>query len=161
MSVDGIINLSGGFNDRRAIGLNPNVNIPVSPAYSASFSNGSGALQGDSVFQNVMTLVAGTLNVDLNASLVDSYGTSVTFVRIKAIMFKNTGTNNIVVGAGTTPWATLLSATGTLTMPPGAAFAFFTPDATGWAVTPATGDVLKFAGTGTDTFELTILGAKT
>lgn len=161
MSVDGTMNLQAGFNDRRAIGLNPSANISVSPAYSVTFSNGSGALQADCLYQASLALVAGVLNVDLNASLTDSYGSSVTLVRVKAIMFKNNGAANIVVGAGSTPWASMLNSTGTLTIPPGGAFAFFTPDAAGWVVTPATADVLKFAGTGTDPFELIILGAKT
>ena len=161
MAVDGTINLQAGFNDRRTIGLNPSVNIPVSPAYSATFSSGSGAFQGDTLYQASLALVAGTLNLDLNAALTDSYGSSVTLVRVKAIMFRNNGVANIVVGAGATPWASLLNATGTLTMPPGSAFAFFTPDAAGWTVTAASADILKFAGTGTDPFEVIVLGAKT
>jgi hypothetical protein len=160
MAIDGAITLQTNLNDRRTVGVNAtSVNIPANLSPSATFSDGAGALQGNVLYQASLALTAGTFNLDLNGVVTDPWGTTVAMLRVKGILVFNTGATSLVVGAGTNPWLTLLNSTGTITLPPGAAFAAFTPDAAGWAVTAATGDILKFAGTGTATFQVIVLGA--
>lgn len=160
MSIDGTISGSFAVNDRRTVGINSSANLPVNFAPSTTFTNGSGAAAGNVLYQASLALSAGVNNVDLNGVLTDSYGSTVSLVRVKGIAFQNnSASNSMTVGNGTNPWATLLSSTGTITVPAGGWFIACTPDATGWAVTASTGDILKVAGTGTDAFTLVVLGA--
>lgn len=162
MAVSGTMTLSATLGDSRVVGVNAtSVNIPANLQPSATFSDGAGALQGNVLYQATLALSAGVFNLDLNGVVLDAWGTTVAMLRVKGILIFNNGATALTVGAGTNPWATLLNATGTITLPPGAAFAAFTPDAAGWTVTAATGDILKFAGTGTATFQVVILGAST
>lgn len=161
-SIDGTV--SGAFtaNDRRTVGLNTTANLPVNAQPAIAFTNGAGANQAKILYQGNLSLSAGTLNVDLNGVLTDSYGSTVSLVRVKAIYLKNlSSANSMTFGNGTNPWATFLSGTGTITLPPGAWVMAATPDATGWAVTASTGDILKAAGTGTDSFAIVVLGSDT
>jgi hypothetical protein len=161
-SIDGVISFAFQVNDRRTVGLNTSANLPVNTAPSISFTNGAGAGQAKILYQGNLTLSSGTLSVDLNGVLADSYGSTVSLVRVKGIFIKNTATTPLVVGAaGSNPWNTLLNSTGTLTLPASAWVAAATPDATGWAVTASTGDLLLFTGTGSGTFQVVILGSDT
>jgi hypothetical protein len=81
------------------------------------------------------------------------------FVRVKAIYIKNNGTATMTFGAGSNAWATMLNAAGTLKIPAGGFVLIATPDATGYTVTAATADLLNVAGTGTETYDIAILGA--
>lgn len=160
MSIDGSIILQANLSDRRTIGVNSStVNIPANLTATGTFTDGSGALQANVLYQATLALSGGTYNLDLNGVLTDSYGSAVAMLRVKGIMVYNTGATSLTVGNGTNPWVTFLTGTGTLILPPSAAFAAYTPDATGWAVTASTGDILKFAGTGTAAFQVVILGA--
>lgn len=145
--------------DARTIGLTP-VNLTVNYQPTFSFTAGTGALQGDLIYQGTLALTAGTNNVDLSGVLTDAFGAILTPARIKVIAFRNNSASNIMtLGNGTNPWSTWLGATSTKVVRPGGAFIDIAPDATGWAVTAATGDIFKVAGTGTDTFDLLLLGA--
>lgn len=160
MAIDGTITLQTNLNDRRTVGVNStSVNVPANLTLAPTFSDGAGALQANVLYAGNLALSAGTNNVDLNGVLTDQWGSSVALLRVKGIMVVNTGATTLTVGAGTNPWATFLNSTGTITLPAGAGFAALTPDATGWTVTAATGDILKFAGTGSATFQLVVLGA--
>jgi len=160
MSIDGTVTLAVNANDRRTVGINTGANLPANFTPSQSFTNGSGAGQANVLYQGQLSLSAGTYNVDLNGILTDSYGTLVSLLRVKAIIFQNNSASNpMTLGAGTNPWITFLNSTGTITLPAGAAIAAFTPDATGWGVLAATGDILKVVGTGTDQFTIIVLGA--
>lgn len=134
---------------------------------SMSLSNGTGAGKADRIFSDRRTLAASaTEDLDLAGVLLDAFGSAITFVRVKGLIIAAAAANvnNVVVGAATNPWATLLSATGTVTLRPGAFFAVGTgvADATGYAVTASTGDLLKVANSaaGTSvTYDIHIIGA--
>lgn len=162
-SVDGTVGATFTMNDRRTVGINTNANLPVNAQPSITFSNGSGANQATILYQGKLSLSSGTLNVDLNGVLTDSYGSTVSLVRVKAIYIQNNSTaNNMTFGAAASnAWATMLNSTGTITLQPSAWFVAATPDATGWGVTAATGDILKAAGTGTDQFTIVLIGSAT
>lgn len=141
--------------------------VPLSIRKAVALTDGTAAGKADRVFHDRRTLAAsGTEDLDLAGSLLDAFGSTITFARIKAIVIAAaTGnTNNVVIGAGTNPWATLLNATGTITLRPGAfvAAAAGAADATAYTVTAATGDVLKVANSGAGsavTYDVVIIGA--
>lgn len=160
-SIDAVISAGFTANDRRTVGINSNANIPVNSQPSITFANGSGAGQASVLYQGKLSLSGGAYSLDLNGVLTDSYGSSVALVRVKAILLQNNSASNSQTfgAAASNAWATWLNSTGTITLPPGAWVVAATPDATGWGVTAATGDILKVAGTGTDQFTVVLLGS--
>lgn len=141
---------------------------PQSLSRRLELASGTGVGQADRVFSDRRTLAASaTEDLDLAGVLLDAFGAAITFARIKGlIVAAATGnTNNVVVGgASGSPWSTLLGATHTLTLRPGAFVAVGTgaADATGYAVTASTGDLLKVANSGAGTsvsYDIHIIGA--
>lgn len=137
-------------------------------ARQVALATGTSAGQADLIFSDTRTLAAsGTEDLDLAGSLAGAFGATITFVRIKAIAIAAAAgnTNNVVVGAASSnPWATLLNSTGTVTLRPGAVFVALAGvgDATGWAVTASTGDLLKVAnsaGSSGISYDLVVIGA--
>ncbi len=139
----------------------------LSKRYSANLSSGTGAGKADLRWSDTRTLTASaTEDIDLAGALVDVYGATLTFAKVKAIVISAAAANvnNVVVGAGTNPWITALNATGTITLRPGACVALFAgaADATTYAVTAGTGDILKItnsAGSTSVTYDIVIIGS--
>lgn len=153
MAVTGTISASFSMHDRRTIGINTNVDIPISWAPSTAFTDGVGAGQGNQIYQASLALTAAVYNFDLSGLVTDGFGTTLAAARVKAIGFQNNGTSTMTLGNhATAAWSTWLGATSTKTVKPGGWFIDVAPDATGWAVTATTADILKIAGTGTDGF---------
>lgn len=134
---------------------------------AVALATGTGAGAADLVFSDRRTIAAsGTENLDLAGTLVDSFGATITFVKVKGIYIAASAanTNSVVVGAaGTNPWIGLLNATGTVTLRPGAALMAMAgqSDATGMGVVAATGDLLKVANSGSGTgvdYDVVIIG---
>jgi hypothetical protein len=159
MSIDGSVGIQLTGNDRRPVGINPSVNIPVNFNPVIGFTDGVGANQANALYQGVLALTSGTLNIDLSGVLTDQYGTVLTPLRIKGWCLQNNGTATMTLGSGTNPWITAF--TGTIILPPGAFVLMGTPDATGWTITAGTGDILKVAGTGTDQMTFAFFAGKT
>ncbi|WP_128818022.1 hypothetical protein [Streptomyces sp. S063] len=141
---------------------------PQALSRSVSLGSGTGAGKADRVFSDRRTLAAsGTEDLDLAGVLVDAFGATISFARIKGLVIAAAAgnTNNVVVGAAASnPWSTLLGATHTLTLRPGAFVAVGTgaADATSYAVTASTGDLLKVANSGAGsavTYDIHIIGA--
>lgn len=133
---------------------------------SVRLTDGTGAGQADLLFADTRVLTASTSeDLDLAGVLTDIFGNTVTAVRIKAILIQAAAANttDVIVGAGTNAWETLLNDTGTLTLPPGAAFLATAgvADATGWTVTAGTGDILQVEETGGEdvTYNILVIGA--
>ncbi|MFE4548866.1 hypothetical protein [Streptomyces sp. NPDC056785] len=141
---------------------------PQSLSKSMALASGTGAGKADRIFSDRRTLAASaTEDLDLAGVLLDAFGSAITFARVKGLIIAAAAgnTNNVVVGAASSnPWATLLGATHTLTLRPGAFVAVGTgvADATGYAVTASTGDLLKIAnsaGSTSVTYDIHIIGA--
>jgi hypothetical protein len=139
---------------------------PQSLSKSMSLASGTGAGKADRIFSDRRTLAASASeSLDLAGVLLDVFGATITFARIKGLIIAAGNTNDVVVGAAaSTPWATLLGATHTLTLRPGAFVAVGTgvADAVGYAVTASTGDLLKVANSGGTTgvtYDVHIIGA--
>jgi hypothetical protein len=141
---------------------------PLQFRRAVNLTDGTAAGQANKVFHDRRTLAASaTEDLDLAGVLLDAYGAAITFARVKGIIISAAAANanNVVVGNATSNgWATLLSATGTVTLRPGASFCAFAgaADGTGWAVTAGTGDLLKVANSGAGTsveYDIVIVGA--
>jgi hypothetical protein len=142
--------------------------VPLNKTLSVALSNGTGAGNADRIFHDQRTLAASANeDLDLAGVLLDSFGAAITFARIKGLYIAAAAANvnNVVVGAAASnAWATLLGATHTLTLRPGAGIllAAGQADATGYAVTAGTGDLLRVANSGAGssvTYDIIVIGA--
>jgi len=143
------------------------VSSPLSYRKVYDITNGTGALQATKRFTDTRTLAAsGTEDIDLSGVLVDGFGTTLLFTRIVAIIIEAAAanTNNVLVicpvaNGFITPFA---AASDTLTVRPGGVALLVAPNATAFAVTAATGDLLTItnsAGTTGVTYNIIILGS--
>lgn len=140
----------------------------LAKSYTADLTNGTAAGQVDRIFHDTRTLAASANeDLDLAGVLVDALGNSLTFARVKGLIISAAvgNVNNVVVGNATTngfiSWVG--AATHTITVRPGATFSLFAgqTDATGYAVTAATADLLRVANSSsgsTVTYDIVILG---
>lgn len=141
----------------------------MTKSYSAALTDGTAAGKADRVFHDARTLAASANeDIDLAGVLLDPLGVLLNFVRIKGLIISASAanTNNIVVGGaavnGFTSWVG--GATHTVTVRPGGVLALLagSADATGYAVTAATGDLLRVANSGAGTsvtYDLIVIGA--
>lgn len=165
--------MSSALSMAASVGLSKPLDL-TSPSDSLSFrravqlGDGTAAGKADKVFHDRRQLAAsGTEDLDLAGVLLDAFGTAITFVRVKGIFISAAAANvnNVVIGAAAAnPWATLLNATGTLTLRPGASVGAFAgpADAVAYAVTAGTADLLKVANSGAGTgvtYDVVIVGA--
>lgn len=133
-------------------------------AKDVSLASGTGAQQADLVHIDHISIAAsGNTTKDLSGSLLDPLGNACVFAKIKAILVKAAASNvnDVVVGAGSTPFiGPLGGTTPTVSVPPGGQFLVSAP-AGGWAVTADTADVLKFANSSSGSaveFDLVLIG---
>jgi hypothetical protein len=167
MAISGKIALSANVQQTASRDLGAADDTAVLSA-ALRLTNGTGAGQADRLWSDTRTLAASaTEDLDLSGTgLTDAFGTTVTFPKVSAVIVKAApgNTNNVVVGAAATnAWATLLNATGTITLRPGAwvAIAVGEADASGYATTAGTGDLLRVANSGAGTavsFDIIVVG---
>lgn len=127
-----------------------------------TLANGTGSSQADVVWHDTRTLAATSENLDLAGSLTNSYGTTVTFAKVKGIFIHNKATTtafNLTVGAAASAaWATFLGATHTAVIGPDGILLAWNP-IDGYAVTATTADILKInAGSNSVTYDIWIVG---
>jgi hypothetical protein len=143
--------------------------VPLNFTRAVGLASGTGAGQADRIFHDRRTLAASaTEDLDLAGSLVDPFGATITFARIKALLIAAAAgnTNNVIVGgAATNQFLTWVGAgTHTVVVRPGGVLALLAggADATGYAVTAGTGDLLRIAnsagGTSVD-YDIVLIGA--
>lgn len=142
--------------------------LPLTKRELVELTNGTTAGKADKMFSDTRTINASSSeDLDLAGVLTDAFGATITLTRVKAIMVKasSANSNNVVVGnASSNAWATLLGATHTVTLRPGSTLMVIagSADATGYAVTAGTGDILKVANSGAGTsvsYDIIIIGA--
>lgn len=132
-------------------------------------ANGTGANQNDLVYQVQGTLAgSATVDLDLSGVLTDAEGTTIAFARIKEIIIENLSADpntaaHLDAGGGSNPFIGPMSGTtpkdetrvGGITVKACA-------DATGWAVTAATGDIFRLTNKHASqvcTYRITFVGA--
>lgn len=143
------------------------VSAPLSKVVNKTLTSGTGADQADKIFHDQRTLAASaTEDLDLAGSLTDAFGATITFARIKLILITAAAgnTNNVLVGGassnGFVNWVS--SATDVVVVRPGGALCLIAPDATAYAVTASTGDLLTVtnssSGSGV-TYDVVLVGS--
>lgn len=165
-----------------AAGVTADINLNVVGRYSGAPTIGStsadialrnlfqltpGTTTGkaDKLFASSRTLAASaTEDLDLAGVLTDPLGTTLTFVKVKAIYVKAAAanTNSVIVGgaASATFVGPFADATDKITIPPGGAVLLVHPGA-GWTVTATTADLLKVANSSSGTsvtYEIVLIG---
>lgn len=135
--------------------------------FTGSLSNGVIANQADRLYINQTTLAAGaTLNLDLAGSLIDVFGSTITFVKVKYFYFElttDTTSSSVTLGGHATAAAPLWFAdvTDKVTVRNGGFLSIYAPDVTGYPVTATTGDILKIVnndGSNVATYKIVIVG---
>lgn len=140
---------------------------PLTLNKNVKLTDGSGLNQANLVFSDRRTIAAsGSESLDLAGVLVDALGATLTFARVKALLVSAAAgnTNSVLVGgAASNAWATWADAADNeIIVKPGGAFALIAPDASGYAVTASTGDILQIANSGSGTsvtYDIVIIGA--
>lgn len=136
-------------------------------SFEAVLTDGTAAGKADKIFADTRTLAASASeDLDLAGVLLDPLGAALTFVKVKGLLIKaaDGNTNDVVVGnSSSNTWAALLNSTGTVKVRPGGVLAVFAgaADATGYAVTGGTGDLLKVANGGAGTsvsYDVVVIG---
>ena len=141
-----------------------NVTDALSLNYSDTTADGTGLDQADIMWHDSRTLAATSEDLDLAGTLTGSFGTTVTFAKVKGILIKNTSTTATEIlsvgGAAGNQFVNWVSATNDeINIGPNGVFLLFNPSAAGYAVTAGTGDLLKIdAGADTITYEITVWG---
>jgi hypothetical protein len=129
-------------------------------------ATGTGANQANMLWHDRRTLNASaTEDLDFAGALTNALGVTQTFARIKAfIVYAATGnTNNVNVTRPASNGVPLFIAAGDgIAVRPGGLFVAVTPDATAYAVTADTGDLVTFtnsAGSTSVTYDVIVIGA--
>lgn len=131
---------------------------------NAAFDNGSGANQASMTWDDTRTLTTGANEtLDLNGSLTDANGASVTFTKVKVLFIRNKGTTTLSIGGAAangfiSPFGT---STDLIKVMPGGMLLLVAPDANGFACAAGTADQLKIAnsaGASCD-YDIVIIGA--
>ncbi len=124
---------------------------PLTLTSRIALANGTGANQADRIWHDKRTIAASATDaLDLAGVLVDAFGATVTFAKIKAIVIEAAAANvnNVnVVRDGTNGVPLFLAAGDGIPVLPGGVFAWVAPGA-GVAVTPGTGDLLNLVNSG-------------
>lgn len=148
-----------------------NLTVPDNPLLIdtlLSLATGTAAGQADRMYTGTRTITASSNeDLDLAGGLTDAFGAAITFARVKLFFARAAAANanNVVLGASAAnQWVTFLNAAGTATLRPGAFVlaAAGSADATGYAVTAGTGDLLRVTNGGAGSsvsYDLVIIGA--
>jgi hypothetical protein len=131
-----------------------------------SLVDGNGLNQASKAWSDRRTLAAsGVDSLDLAGSLTDAFGQTITFTKIKAmvIVAAASNTDTLAVGGVSNAFATFFGdADNELVIRPGGVFLLSAPDATGYAVTAATGDLLAITNSSASAsaeYEIILIGA--
>lgn len=130
---------------------------------SDELAQGTATDQADQVWHDRRTLVGVTENLDLAGALTNAFGSTITFVTLKALVLHNrtltTAATLTVGGAAANAFATPFgAATDKIIVQPDGLLLLWAPR-TGYAVTAATGDILKLdPGSATVEYDIYLLG---
>lgn len=136
---------------------------PIRMLLNATLADGTGAGKANKVFYDERTLATGaTEDLDLTGVLTDSFGTTLTFAKVRLIVIKAAAANTTIltVGNGTTPFVFLGTGTHTTVLDAGDALMLYKGGVNGIPVTATTGDILKVANAAgaSATYQILIVG---
>lgn len=142
------------------------VTDPLTYTNRITLTSGTGANAADMLWHDTRTLAASaTEDLDLAGSLVNAFGDTQTFARLKIIVVTaaSGNTNNVQVTRPAANGVPLFLAAGDgIAVKPGGMFVCAEPGATGHAVTAGTGDLITFtnsAGSTSVTYDVILIGA--
>lgn len=139
--------------------------VPLTLARQFNWPSGTAADQADTIFHDQRTIAAsGTDDLDLAGVLTNPFGATATFADVRLILIAAAAANinNVVVGGDANALLFGGAAAHTVTVRPGGMFLLAARDATGYVVTPSTGDILQVANSGAGTavtYDVVIIGA--
>lgn len=142
------------------------VKYPFKFSSNNQFSNGVGANQANEIFTDTRTLAAsGTEDLDLSGVLLNAFGSTIAFDRIKAMMVtaSPSNTNDVLVGGHATLAVESFfgDASDTIRVKPGGTVALIAPDVNGYTVADGVDDMLTITnssgGTGV-TYTILLIG---
>ena len=156
------LNISGGLTGVTDI-TGSTTSFNLNQAWSNSFTDGSGANQANKLY---CKHAATTTTVDLDSTLTLCDGTTGAFSRIAGVYIKPATSNSAAITLGGDWILTKYLIPGgdtlanvTIPINKSGLWAFTAPDATGVAVTASTGDQLTLTVSGSDAFDLVIIGS--
>lgn len=138
---------------------------------TTTLTNGTGANQADVIWCDTRTLAKASAEaLDLAGGLTDVFGTALTLARVKGLLVSAAAANtsaitvkSVVAGPPATGFATWLVADGDgVSVRPGGTLLLIAPDATAYAVTAGTGDLLTVANPDADNaaiYTIAIIGS--
>ena len=134
-------------------------------SFSMPLATGTGASQADLVFHDQRTTDDTGEDLDLSGTLADKLGNTLAMAQVKAIFVFPSSSNTIdleIGGAAANGFETWVGAAGDqVVVEPGGFFALGAPNASVYAVTASTGDLLHIqaASSGNVTYDIIIIGA--
>ena len=135
----------------------------LSMDWSDTLANGTGTDQADLIFHDRRTLVATSEDFDLAATLLDVYGSAITFVDVKGLFINNRNTtagHTLSIGgaAGTQFVSWVGAANDEVNIGPNGLFVLWSP-IDGYAVGAGASDLLKIdAGANTIIYDIVVIG---
>lgn len=116
-------------------------------------ASGTAVDQADLIFHDRRTLTASANDdIDLAGSLVDAFGDTLTFAKIKGILIRNRSTtvgDILNIGGGSANFINWIAAAGDIVkLGPGGVFLLWNPSTAGYAVTATTADILRITEAG-------------
>lgn len=167
VALAGTVRIYANITLQQAIGLGTG-QIPVNEKITQDFTDGSGDDQCHFAYSDSQHSIAasGSQDIDLNASLSDAFGNSITLTKLKLLVIKaspNNVNDLLVGGAASHPLAIFGdAATDIIKVKPGGTLILIAPKAAGYAVVAATSDVLTIANSGSGTavvYDILLAGA--
>lgn len=151
------------YKGTAALGGSPTIQLPLPDVQN--ITNGTSDFQADLAFisDNRSISASSSENLDLAGVLTDSFGTTLTMVEVIGVYIEAScsNTNNVVVGAATSPVGLGFGGTTqTWAIQPCGRF-FVTAPKAGWTVGAGSTDLLKVANSGSGTavvYKVVILG---
>jgi hypothetical protein len=124
------------------------------------FTAGTGDQQVDVIYQAQRGLASGTVEtIDLIGSLTNGIGTAANFAHVKAIYFRNLGTETFYVGNATAAFTGWLNSTASMAVPPMGQTFWSDPYAGATATANVSDEILiKNSGTQPASYNILILG---
>lgn len=150
VALAGAIRIYANITLQQAIGLGTG-QIPVNEKITQDFTDGSGDDQCHFGWSSAARAIAasGTDDLDLNASLTDGFGNSITITKLKLLIIKAAATNtdDLLIGAAASHPLAIFgdAASDILKLKPGGTLILMAPKAAGYGVVAATSDVLRVA----------------
>lgn len=139
---------------------------PLAFAYTKGLINGTGANQADRVWADQRSIAASSNDdLDLAGTLVDAFGATITFARVKTLIVKaaDANSNNVIVGGASSTFTTWVTGTSpAVVVRPGGLLMLSVADATAYAVTATSADTLRISNSGAGSavvYDIVVIGA--